>query len=86
MYKVMDRIKVLIDRILASMDRSKVDTEIAQLPVAYTDGRGPVLVVRAIEEIHRTMDTAEIIARKVYSMSDLVEELQREIHLLRNSL
>ena len=82
----MDRIKVLLDRILESMDRSKVDAEIAELPVAYTDGRGPAVVVRAVEDIHRTMDTAEIVARQIESLNDMVEELQREIHLLRNSL
>lgn len=82
----MDRIKVLLDRILDSMDRSKVDAEIAKLPAAYTDGRGPTLVIRAVEDIHRTMDTAEIVARHVESLNDMVEELQREIHLLRNSL
>ena len=82
----MDRIKVLLDRILDSMDRSKVDAEIAKLPAAYTDGCGPALVVRAVEDIHRTMDTAEIVARHVESLNDMVEELQREIHLLRNSL
>jgi hypothetical protein len=82
----MDKIQVLINRILESMDRSKVDAKIAQLPAAYTDGRGPILVVRAVEEIHRIMDTADIVARQVESMNALVEELQREIHLLRNSL
>jgi hypothetical protein len=82
----MDRIKVLLDRILESMDRSKVDAEIAKLPAAYTDGCGPAAVVRAVEDIHRTMDTAEIVARHVESLNDMVEELQREIHLLRNSL
>jgi hypothetical protein len=68
------------------MDRSKVDAEIAKLPAAYTDGRGPVLVVRAVEDIHKTMDMAEIVARHIESLNDMVEELQREIHLLRNSL
>jgi hypothetical protein len=82
----MDRIKVLLNRILDSMDRSKVDAEIAKLPAAYTDGRGPVLVVRAVEDIHKTMDMAEIVARHIESLNDMVEELQREIHLLRNSL
>ena len=84
----MDRIKALIDRILdqSSSLREGVDAEIAKLPAAYTDGRGPVLVVRAVEDIHRTMDTAEIVTRHIELMNDLVEELQREIHLLRNSL
>lgn len=77
---------MLLDRILDSMDRSKVDAEISELPAAYTDGCGPALVVRAVEDIHRTMDTAEIVARHVESLNDMVEELQREIHLLRNSL
>ena len=77
---------MLINRILEAMDRSKVDAEILRLPNAYTDGRGPTLVVRAVEDIHRTMDTAEIVTRHITLMNDLVEELQREIHLLRNSL
>ena len=68
------------------MDRSKVDAEIAKLPDAYTDGRGPILVVRAVEDIHRTMDTADIVARHVELMNDLVDQLQKEIHLFRNSL
>lgn len=82
----MDKIQVLINRILELMDRSKVDAEIAKLPDAYTDGRGPILVVRAVEDIHRTMDTADIVARHVELMNDLVDQLQKEIHLFRNSL
>lgn len=76
----MDRIKVLLDRIL---DRSKVDAEIAELPAI---SGGSNAVVRAAEDINRTMDTALIVARHVDSLNDLVDQLQREIHLLRNSL
>jgi hypothetical protein len=82
----MERIQVLINRILEAMDRSKADAEILRLPVAYTDGRGPPAVVRAVEEIHRTMDVVEIVSRKIEYLDELLEELQREIHLLRNSL
>lgn len=79
----MEKIQVLIDRIL---DRSSVDAEIAKLPNTYTDGRGPILAVHAAEEISRTMDMALIVARHVESMNLLVDELQMEIHLLRNRL
>ncbi len=82
----MDRIQVIINRILESMDRSNVDSEIAQLPAAYTDGRGPPAVVRGAEEILRTMDVVEIVSRKIESLEDLLEELQKELHLFRNSL
>ena len=82
----MDKIQVMINRILELMDRSQVDAEIAKLPVAYTDGRGPAAVVRVVEEIHRTMDIAEIVARKIESLAELSKELQNEIHLFRNSL
>jgi hypothetical protein len=76
----MDRIKVLLDRILVSMDRSKVDAELPAISL------GSNAVVRAAEEINRTMDTALIVARHVDSLNELVDQLQKEIHLLRNSL
>ena len=76
----------IINRILEAMDRSKVYAEILRLPNAYTDGRGPPVVVRAVEEIHRTMDVVEIVSQRIEYLDELLEELQREIHLLRNSL
>jgi hypothetical protein len=78
----MDRIKALIERILdqSSSLREGVD---AQLPAVSL---GSNAVARAAEEINRTMDTALIVARHVDSLNDLVDQLQREIHLLRNSL
>jgi len=57
----MDRIKVLLDRIL---DRSKVDAEIAPISI---------LMGMVGEDIHRTMDTAEIVARHIESLNDMVE-------------
>jgi hypothetical protein len=57
----MDRIKVLLDRIL---DRSKVDAEIAPISI---------LMGMVSEDIHRTMDTAEIVARHIESLNDMVE-------------
>jgi len=83
--KTMDRIKALIDRILdrSSSLRQDVDAEIAQLPAVSL---GSNAVARAVEDINKTMDTALIVARHIDSLNDLVDELQREIHLLRNSL
>ena len=79
----MERIHAIIDLIL---QRSKMDAEISQLPAAYTDGRGPPAMVSAVEDIHRTMDIATIIVRNIDLMNELVEELKKEIHLLRDSL
>ena len=81
----MDRIKALIDRILdrSSSLRQDVDAEIVQLPAVSL---GSNAVARAVDDINKTMDTALIVARHIDSLNDLVDELQREIHLLRNSL
>jgi ATP phosphoribosyltransferase regulatory subunit HisZ len=81
----MDRIKALIDRILdrSSSLRQDVDAEIVKLPAVSL---GSNAVARAVEDINKTMDTALIVARHIDSLNDLVDELQREIHLLRNSL
>ncbi len=78
----MDKIKALIERILDQSSSLREDVD-AQLPAVSS---GSNAVARAAEEINRTMDTALIVARHVDSLNELVDELQKEIHLLRNSL
>jgi len=78
----MDRIKSLIERILDQSSSLREDVD-AQLPAVSL---GSNAVARAAEEINRTMDTALIVARHVDSLNELVDQLQKEIHLLRNSL
>jgi len=80
--EMMDKIKALIDRILDQSSSLREDVD-AQLPAVSL---GSNAVARAAEEINRTMDTALIVARHVDSLNELVDQLQREIHLLRNSL
>jgi methyl-accepting chemotaxis protein len=80
--EAMDRIKALIDLILDQSSSLREDVD-AQLPAVSL---GSNAVARAAEEINRTMDAALIVARHVDSLNELVDELQKEIHLLRNSL